>query len=156
MTVVHAPLRGPRPGALARRAGAAVHRPGLSTGRGGTGRPGGPHPSDSERGAVTAELALALPAVVLVLAVVLATVAAGAAQLRCADAARAGARAAAIGEDHAEVRAVARRVAGDRAVVEVGQEAEWVTVVVSTTVPGAWFTGGRLTVRGSATAWVEP
>jgi hypothetical protein len=105
---------------------------------------------------VTAELALGLPAVVLVLAVVLVTVAAGAAQLRCADAARAGARAAAIGEAPAEVRAAAGRVAGEGARVTIRPDGEWVTVEVSTTAPGAWFTGGRLTVRGSATAWVEP
>lgn len=105
---------------------------------------------------MTAELALALPAVVLVLAVVLVTVAAGAAQLRCVDAARAGARAAAIGEAAGEVTAVVRRVAGERALVSVQEDGAWVTVTVSTTAPGAWFTGGRLTVRGSATAWVEP
>jgi phenylpyruvate tautomerase PptA (4-oxalocrotonate tautomerase family) len=94
--------------------------------------------------------------VVLVLAVVLVTVAAGAAQLRCVDAARAGARAAAIGEASAEVRAAAARVAGDAAQVSVRSDGDWVTVVVTTAAPGAWFTGGRLTVRGSATAWVEP
>lgn len=109
-----------------------------------------------DRGAVTVELALGLPAVVLVLAVVLVTVAAGAAQLRCVDAARAGARAAAIGEPPAEVRAAAARVLGDAGQVTVRSDGEWVTVVVSTSAPGAWFTGGRLTVRGSATAWVEP
>lgn len=111
---------------------------------------------DRDRGAVTAEVALALPAVVLVLAVVLVTVAAGAAQLRCADGARAGARAAAIGESPAAVRAAAQRVAGDEAHVLVQPDGRWVTVVVSTAAPGGWFTGGRLTVRGSATAWVEP
>lgn len=105
---------------------------------------------------MTAELALGLPAVVLVLAVVLVTVAAGAAQLRCVDAARAGARAAAIGEAPAEVRAAAARVAGDAAQVSVRPDGDWVTVVVSTSVPGSWLTGGRLAVRGSATAWVEP
>lgn len=133
-------FRPARPGVLARRAGsrrAARH-------------------ALPDRGAVTAEVALALPAVVLVLAVVLVTVAAGGAQLRCTDAARAGARAAAIGEPVEEVRAVARRVAGEGAVVVVRADAGWVEVEVSTSVPGAWFTGGRLAVTGTATARAEP
>ncbi|MBC7292325.1 MAG: TadE family protein [Actinotalea sp.] len=99
---------------------------------------------------------MALPAVVLVLALVLVTVAAGAAQLRCVDAARAGARAAAIGEPAAGVRSAAVRVVGEGARVEVHQDGDWVTVTVSTTAPGAWFTGGRLAVSASATAWAEP
>lgn len=132
-----------------RRASARTARPGALARRDGQG-------PDRDRGAVTAELALGLPAVVLVLAVVLVTVAAGAAQLRCADGARAGARAAAIGEAPAQVREAAARVAGAGARVTIRPEGEWVTVEVSTTAPGAWFTGGRLTVRASATAWVEP
>lgn len=109
-----------------------------------------------DRGAITAELALALPAVVLVVAVLLVTAAAAATQLRCADAARAGARVAALGQPDAEVAAVARRLAGDRVAVEVVRDPPWVRVTVSASAPGSWFTAGSLGLSASATAWLEP
>jgi hypothetical protein len=109
-----------------------------------------------DRGAVTAELALALPAVVLVLAAVLVTVAAGAAQLRCADGARAGARVAALGESDARVAAVARHLAGPGADVRVVRDDPWVEVVVAAELPGGWFTGGAVGLAARATAWAEP
>ncbi|MDP9241529.1 MAG: pilus assembly protein, partial [Actinomycetota bacterium] len=52
----------------------------------------------SDGGSVTAELATALPVLVFLLAVALGAVGAVTAQLRCVDAAREGARAAARGE----------------------------------------------------------
>lgn len=109
-----------------------------------------------EAGTVTAELALALPAVVLVLAVLLVTASASAAQLACLDGARAGARVAAIGRPDTEVAAAARRVAGGTATVAVRRDPPWVEVHVSAPGPGAWFTGGRLSLSAVATAWVEP
>lgn len=109
-----------------------------------------------DTGAVTAELALALPAVVLVMAVLLVTAGAATVQLRCAEGARAGARVAALGQSDAEVVAVARRVAGPGAVVDVQREPPWVEVAVSADVPGSWFTGGRLEISASATGWIEP
>ena len=109
-----------------------------------------------DRGAVTVELALALPAVILVVAVLLVTAAAASAQLRCADGARAGARIAALGESDDEVVAVARRLAGAGASVEVRREPPWVEVQVTAQVPGAWFTAGALGLTSTATAWVEP
>ena len=54
-----------------------------------------PREGSGAAGSVTAELALALPSVVLLLAVVLAAGDVVAGQIRCVDAARAGARAAA-------------------------------------------------------------
>ena len=109
-----------------------------------------------DRGTVTAELALALPAVVGVLAAVLLLVSAATVQLRCSDAARAGARAAALGEDHALVTAVARRVAGEDATVRVQDGGEWVTVVVRRPVAGSVLGVAGLTAEGRATARVEP
>jgi len=109
-----------------------------------------------DRGAVTAELAVVLPAVVLVLAALLVTGSAAATQLRCADAARAGARVAALGESDAHVLDVARRVGGAAVVVAVDRAEPWVEVTVSSPTAGAWFTAGRLAVSASATAWVEP
>ena len=58
-----------------------------------------PPAAPGEAGMVTAEIAVALPAVVLVLLLVLSAVSAGVAQLRVTDAARVAARQAAIGSD---------------------------------------------------------
>lgn len=109
-----------------------------------------------ERGSVTAELALALPSVVLVLAAVLLTAAAAGVRLQCAEAARAGARAAAIGVDDAAVAAVARQVAGSGATVTVRRDPPWVEVTVTGSVPGSWLSGGDIGLVGVATAWSEP
>lgn len=108
----------------------------------------------SDRGAVTAELALALPAVVLVVAALLLTASAGVGQLRCVDAARTAARLAAVGHAHAEVVEAARRVAGDDVRVDVGGDEQWVVVTVRRDLPGAWFSG-PLDLRATATAWRE-
>ena len=84
-------------------------------------------------GAATAELAVALPALVLVLALALAGLDVGIAQVRCVDAARVGARLLARGEPPgkvlAEVRAAAPRGA------EVGVEASGERVAVTVTAP---------------------
>lgn len=105
---------------------------------------------------MTAELALLLPAVVVVLLVCLTLGASVLAQVRCADAARAGARAAAIGEPASAVAAVARELAGPDAAITVGEEGTWVEVRVSrqvaTDVPGL----GGLRATATARAWVEP
>lgn len=114
------------------------------------------HRSGHDRGAVTAELALALPALMLVVAVLLLTAGATSAQLRCADAARAGARVAALGQSDGEVAAVARQVAGRDVVVQVVRSPPWVEVTVTADLPGAWFTAGPLGLVGTSTAWVEP
>lgn len=111
---------------------------------------------DRGRGSVTAELAVGMVAVVLVLAVLLVTVAAASARMRCLDAARAGARLAALGETDAEVVALAHRLAGPGAGVLVVRAPPWVEVRVSASVPGGWFTGGAVGLSASATAWAEP
>lgn len=108
-----------------------------------------------ERGGVTAELAVGLVAVVTVLGAVLAVGAAGLAQLRCADGARAGARAAALGEPDAQVRATAARVAGPGAAVEITRADGWVTVVVDGAVLGD-AVGAKLRAGGRAVAREEP
>lgn len=108
-----------------------------------------------DRGAVTAELAVALPAVVLVLVAVLVIALAGTAQMRVADAARAGARAAAAGESDARVLEIARRVGGSDAAVTVSRTEPWVTVRVDAPVAGGWFSGGPLEASAGATAYLE-
>lgn len=112
--------------------------------------------SRDERGSATVELALALPAVALLLAAVLVLTSASVGQLRCADAARAGARAAALGEEPAEVRAIVERVAGTGAVISVDAGDAWVTVTVSRAVVAGPFAGSPLRAQASAVARVEP
>lgn len=107
-----------------------------------------------ERGGATVEIAVALPAVVLVLIAVLLGASAGVAQLRCADAARAGARSAALGEDLGTVRTMAEVAAGEGAEVEVRVDGEWVTVVVTRTVANTF--GWPLRVSAQASALREP
>lgn len=112
------------------------------------GRPG------AEHGAITAEFAVALPAVVLVLVAVLLIAMAGATQLRVADAARAGARAAAAGESDGRILEIVRHVGGEDVSVSVLRAEPWVTVQVRAPVAGGWFSDG-LTATGEATAWLE-
>lgn len=77
-----------------------------------------------ERGTVTAELALLMPVVVLMLAAVVAAGSAVVAQVRCVDAARAGARLAARSEPGGVVLAAMRRAAprGAAVALQVGPE----------------------------------
>ncbi|AOT02410.1 pilus assembly protein TadE [Arthrobacter sp. U41] len=108
---------------------------------------------ETSRGAVTAEFAVALPAVLLLLALLLAGSAAGVTQLRLEEAARAGARALARGEDAGAVDGIIRRLAGDSAASAVASEGEWLTVTVSARVPGA--VGSLLPWTLSARAWAR-
>jgi len=112
------------------------------------------HLRQDDHGAVTAELAVALPAVVLVLAALLVVVVAGVSQVRVVDAARAGARAASAGESDGRVHEIVAQLAGSSASATVGGDGSWVTVTVRTSVTGGWFSG-PLTVSATATARVE-
>ncbi|MEW1954440.1 TadE family type IV pilus minor pilin [Terrabacter sp. NPDC080008] len=90
-----------------------------------------------DRGMVTAELAVAIPSVVLVLALCLVGVRAGIDQIRCVDAASLASRAAARGDDPAKVAALAREAAPDGARVQVGGSGGQVRVTV-TARTGGW------------------
>jgi TadE-like protein len=79
----------------------------------------------------TAELALVLPAVLLVLAVALSALGLAIDQIRCVDAARAGARAAARRDTAGAVTRVALRAAPAGAHVETAVSGELVTVTVT-------------------------
>lgn len=109
----------------------------------------------TDRGAVTAELAVGTVAVAVVLVAVLATGAATVARLTCLDAARTGARVAALGEPDGDVVAAARRVLGDRGDVRVARDEGWVTVTASTPFTG-WSLLGGARAQASATSWAEP
>ena len=104
----------------------------------------------TEHGFATAELAVALPSLVLVVAAGLTAVAAVTAQLACVDAARAGARAAARGEPDAIVRARATAAAPRDSTVTVDRSDGLVAVRVRTSVAGGLLP--PLRIDASATA----
>ena len=108
------------------------------------------------RGSVTAEFAVGLPAVVMVLVVVILAATAAIGQVRCVDAARAGAREAALGSAVAQVHATAEHLAGEGAAVAVTREGAWVVVRVSRPVAAFGWLGRGLVASGRAQAWVEP
>src|SRR4051812_17400166 len=90
-----------------------------------------PCPDRREAGMVTAETAVVLPVLLLVLAGAVAAVTVVGGQLRCVDAAREGVRAAARGEAPAVVYAIASRAAPSGAVTGVIDAGEEVRVIVS-------------------------
>jgi hypothetical protein len=91
-------------------------------------------PPPGARGSITAETAVAFPALVLILAISLWGVSAAAAQVACVDAARAGARAAARGEPESQVRAAVLRAAPPRARVFLSRDPVTTRVVVEAQV----------------------
>ena len=110
----------------------------------------------ADRGVVTAEIAVALPALVIVVLAAITAVSAMTAQLRCFDAAREGARAAARGEAPAAVHDIATRVAPQRATVTVVPAGDRISVAVSTTVRLLAGRGPAIRVAGRAVAAAEP
>ena len=87
-------------------------------------------------GYVTAETAMVLPVLALLLAVALWSIAVAAAQLRCIDAARDAARAVARGESDSLATAVAEAAAPAGASVDVRHDGNNVVVVVTARVGG--------------------
>jgi hypothetical protein len=83
-----------------------------------------------ERGMVTAEFAVVLPAVVLVLALSLGALGLALDQISSVDAARAGARAASRGDSDSAVILVSRRAAPSQALVSIDTSGELVRVSV--------------------------
>ncbi|WP_240721581.1 TadE family type IV pilus minor pilin [Pseudarthrobacter sp. NamE5] len=115
----------------------------------------GPGPSRS-RGAVTAEFAVTLPAVLLLLAMLLAGASAGVTQLRLEEGARAGARALARGDDPATVERIVRTLSGSSASAAVSAEGQWLSVTVTDRVGGPlgssipWQLTARASTRSEA------
>ncbi|MEB7506028.1 TadE family type IV pilus minor pilin [Arthrobacter koreensis] len=87
------------------------------------------HSPHAEQGAVTAELAVAMPAAAILLAALLTGAAAGLTQLRLEEAAGAAARLVMRGDTSEAAGAVAR-LAGDGAGMEVSESGDWVHVRV--------------------------
>ncbi|MGW1731619.1 pilus assembly protein [Streptomyces sp. NBC_01724] len=123
-----------------RRPPASGSRSGSGEARGGDG--GG------DRGAVTAEAAMVIPVLALFALALVWALMAAASQIRCVDAARAGARAAARSEPEAQVLAAARSAAPDRARVDLERAGELWRVRVAAPTPGP----GPLTLTLSAEA----
>ena len=117
--------------------------------------PSTPHKSPAEEGVITAEFAVALPAVTVVLALCLGAASTGVAQLKVEESARTAARAAARGDSEAQIRSAVSRIDPAQSVqisvspdgaVDAGEEhTRQVHVRVSRPAPG---------VIGSATGWV--
>ena len=90
----------------------------------------------SDRGAVTAELALALPTLLAVTTALVWLLSVGAAQVRTVDAAREAARAVARGDDPGAAVATGERVAPDGVTVTVTTEGDRVVARAAGQVPG--------------------
>jgi Flp pilus assembly protein TadG len=105
---------------------------------------------------VTAETAVVLPVLLLVLAGAVAAMIAVGAQLRCVDAAREGARSAARGDPAAAVTALAAHVAPAGAVIGIGGSADQVQVTVSAQVRPLGPLPISVRVSASAAARREP
>lgn len=117
--------------------------------------PDTPHKDAAEEGVITAEFAVALPAVTVVLALCLGAASTGVAQLKVEESARTAARAAARGDSEVQIRSAVSRIDPAQSVqisvspdstVDAGEgRARQVHVRVSRPAPG---------VIGSATGWV--
>ncbi|PDP88475.1 hypothetical protein CQJ94_06735 [Glycomyces fuscus] len=107
-----------------------------------------------DRGSATAEAAMVLPALLLVLGVALGAVQAASAQLSCADAARVGARALARGEPHDRARALALSAAPAGADVRLAEDGGMARVTVR--AEPLLGPGIPLPVDGSAAVPLEP
>ena len=100
---------------------------------------------------------MTLPAVLLVLAMLLAGASAGITQLRLEEGARAGARALARGDDSASVERTVRTLAGATASAAVSADGEWLHVTVTDRVGGPlgatipWLLSARASTRSEAT-----
>jgi len=115
----------------------------------------------TERGAVTAELALGLPVLMAVTIGLVWLLSVGAAQVRTVDAARETARAVARGDDQGAAVAVGERVAPDGVTVSVIATDGRVVVHAAGHVPGpgglfAFLPGADVSAEAVAVAEGEP
>ena len=105
---------------------------------------------------VTAETAVVLPVLLLVLAGAVAALIVVGAQLRCVDAAREGARAAARGDDSARVTALVRRAGPAGVATRIATGATEVRVTVSADVAPLGAVPLHVRVSAHAVAAREP
>lgn len=112
-------------------------------------------PRGNDRGSVTAEIAVALPALTLMLGLALGAVDAAATQVACVDSARVGARALARGEEPPRVRELVQQTAPPAAEVVLRTEAAHARVEVRAPVRIGPLPSG-VTVHGRALTPLEP
>ena len=110
----------------------------------------------SDRGAVTVEFALTLPALLIVLTLAVGAVTAAEARLACADAARTGARSLARGESEVQARELARAVAPDGARVDLEREGGTVQTTVTARVRFGRVHLRAVEVSSTAAVLLEP
>lgn len=118
-------------------------------------RSAGPRPDDS--GMVTAEMAMTIPTLVVVVAMAVAGVMAMTDELKCADAAATAARLAARGEPVDVVRATALKAAPAGATLQLLTDGTTVTATVTDqlTGPGVLDRFGTVTVSQHSVAALE-
>lgn len=106
----------------------------------------------AERGASTAEFAILLPSVILVLALLVNAAGIGIQQVRLQDAAGVAVRELARGEDPATVTSTVHRIAGSSATVSTGASGDWASVSVSAPPPGpvGWMNWWTLEAKATA------
>lgn len=107
----------------------------------------------ADRGYVTAEAAVVVPALALFTMALVWALMATSAQIQCVDAARAGARAAARQESEGGSIAAARQAAPHGARVTIAREGDLVRVAVEAPAPG--LDALPLTLRAEAVAQAE-
>ena len=110
---------------------------------------------NGDRGSVTAETAIVLPAIVAVLAMLLAGAAAGSTQLQLEKAAQTAARQLARGETSSVAASAVRKIAGSGATMESGNTGGWITVRTTAAVSVPWAGIGGWTLTAEATAPAE-
>jgi hypothetical protein len=109
-----------------------------------------------ERGMVTAETAVVLPVLLLVLAGAVAAVTVVGAQMRCVDAAREAARAAARGEPLDVVAGIVSRTAPSGAGTVIANDGDEVEVTVTARIAPLGPLPLRVRVHATAVAQREP
>lgn len=112
----------------------------------------------ADRGAATAETAIVMPVIALLVAVLLIAGLGVSAQVRLEHAARSAARELARGEDPAAASAVAERVGGEGTVVQISADGDWVLVTTARTLqaPGGVLAGASWEISADAAARREP
>lgn len=117
--------------------------------------PGPAHKAETERGSATAEFAVVLPCIVLLLAVVLGAGACAATSVRAEEAARLAARSLARGDPPAEAQRTAREIIGAEARIGVATSGDDATITVRTRAPGIIGAWGGLEITAEATTRVD-
>lgn len=115
-------------------------------------------PLREDRGSATAETAIVLPVVIMMVVLVLLTGAGLGTQLRLESAARGAARELARGEDPAAAIAVAQKIGGEGTTVAISPAGDWVRVEVTRTLraPAGTLSGASWALSAEAEALREP